>query len=135
MKANVLFFDAKPARERPWTERLWVYDLRTNKHFTLKMKPMQRTDLDHFVACYRPGELHKRESTWSPENDGGRWRAFEYDELAKRDKLNLDLLWLKDTALEDSESLPQPEILAAAIVEDLQAALDAFQTIAWELEP
>ncbi len=89
-EGEVLFFDAKPAREKPWTERLWVYDLRTNKHFTLKMKPLRRADLDDFVTCYRPGERHKRKPTWSSENDGGRWRAFEYDELAKRDKLNLD---------------------------------------------
>ena len=135
VKANVLFFDAKPARERPWTERLWVYDLRTNKHFTLKMKPLRRADLDDFVTCYRPGERHGRKPTWSPEDEGGRWRAFEYDELARRDKLNLDLLWLRDRALEDGENLPEPEVLAAEIVEDLHAALEAFQAIAGELEP
>ena len=134
VKANVLFFDARPAREKPWTERLWVYDLRTNKHFTLKMKPLRRADLDDFVACYRPGERHLRDPTWSPDNEGGRWRAFEYDELAKRDKLNLDLLWIRDRALADSENLPEPEVLAAEIVEDLQAALEAFQGIAQELE-
>ena len=134
VKANVLFFDAKPAREKPWTERLWVYDLRTNKHFTLKMKPLRRADLGDFVACYRPGERHKREQTWSPENEGGRWRAFDYDELAKRDKLNLDLLWLRDSALEDSENLPEPEVLAAGIVDDLREALGAFEEILEELE-
>ena len=134
VKANVLFFDAKPAREKPWTERLWVYDQRTNNHFTLKMKPLRRADLDDFVECYRPAERHRREPTWSPENEGGRWRAFEYDELAERDKLNLDLLWLRDSALEDSENLPEPELLAAAIVEDLHAALEAFQAISEELE-
>ena len=134
VKANVLFFDAKPAREKPWTERLWVYDLRTNKHFTLKMKPLRREELDDFVTCYRPGERHKRSPTWSPEKEGGRWRPFQYDELAKRDKLNLDLLWLKDSALEDSENLPEPEVLAAEIVQDLHAALAAFQAIAQELD-
>ena len=134
VKANVLFFDARPAREKPWTERLWVYDLRTNKHFTLKMKPLRRVDLDDFVACYRPGERHKRRPTWSEENEGGRWRAFEYDELAKRDKMNLDLVWLRDSALEDGENLPEPEVLAAEIVEDLEAALEAFRGVAEELE-
>ena len=134
VKANVLFFDAKPAREKPWTERLWVYDLRTNKHFTLKMKPLRREDLDDFVACYRPGERHKRAPTWNLEDESGRWRAFEYDELTTRDKLNLDLLWLKDSALEDSENLPEPEMLAAEIAEDLHAALEAFQAIAQELQ-
>ena len=134
VKANVLFFDAKPAREKPWTERLWVYDLRTNKHFTLKMKPLRRADLGDFVACYRPGERHKREQTWSPENEGGRWRAFDYDELAKRDKLNLDLLWLRDSALEDSENLPEPEVLAAGIIKQLREALGAFEEIMEELD-
>ena len=134
VKANVLFFEAKPAREKPWTERLWVYDLRTNKHFTLKMKPLRRADLDDFVACYRPDERHRREATWSSENEGGRWRAYDYEELAKRDKLNLDLLWLKDRSLEDSENLPEPEVLAAEIIEDLSAALEAFQAIVEDLE-
>ena len=64
MKANALFFEAKPVREKPWTEGLWVYDLRTNKHFMLKMNPLQREDLDDFVSCYRPAERHKREPTW-----------------------------------------------------------------------
>ncbi len=134
VKANVLFFDARTAREEPWTEHLWVYDLRTNKHFTLKRKPLRRADLDEFVACYRPGERHRREATWGPDSPDGRWRAYDYEELAQRDKLNLDLLWLRDRSLEHSESLPDPEVLAAEIVEDLRAALDAFQVIAKDLE-
>ena len=127
VKANVLFFDAKPAREKPWTERLWVYDLRTNKHFTLKMKPLRRCDLDEFVACYRPGERHKRRPTWSEDDPDGRWRAYDYEELAGRDKLNLDLSWLKDRSLEDSENLPEPEVLAAEIAEDLRSALGGLR--------
>src|SRR5436190_4697978 len=54
VKANVLFFDRKPAAEKPWTDELWIYDLRTNKHFTLKENPLKRSDLDDFVACYNP---------------------------------------------------------------------------------
>lgn len=134
VKANVLFFDAKPAREEPWTEQLWVYDLRTNKHFTLKQSPLKRPDLDDFVECFKPGNRHDREGTWSEDNPEGRWRAFEYDELAKRDKLNLDIFWLRDESLEDSDGLPEPEILAAEIVDDLQAALEAFGAIQAELE-
>src|SRR3954451_20217071 len=93
VKANVLFFDAKPGRERAWTEKLWVYDLRTNMHFTLKTKPLKRADLDEFVECYRPGKRHLRKPTWSEENPQGRWRCYGYEELVKRDKLNLDLSW------------------------------------------
>ena len=54
VKANVLFFDRKPASETPWTKKLWIYDFRTNEHFTLKTNPLKREDLDDFVACYRP---------------------------------------------------------------------------------
>ncbi len=133
VKANVLFFDAKPAQEKAWTSKLWVYDLRTNKHFTLKTKPLKRTDLDEFVECYRPGKRHLRKPTWGEGSPQGRWRCFDYEELVKRDKLNLDLFWLKDESLEDSESLPEPDELAEEIAEDLQTALELFGTIAKRL--
>ena len=55
VKANVLFFDKRPASEQPWTERLWVYDLRTNQHFTLKQDPLRRHHLNDFVNSYQPG--------------------------------------------------------------------------------
>src|SRR3954447_19016939 len=87
VKANVLFFDRKPAAEAPWTKKLWVYDLRTNKHFTLKTNPLQRADLDEFVACYRPESRHQRKATWSEASPQGRWRPYAYDQLAQRDKL------------------------------------------------
>lgn len=133
VKANVLFFDAKPAHEAAWTKKLWVYDLRTNMHFTLKTNPLKRADLDEFVECYNPENRHERRETWSEENAEGRWRSFEYEELIKRDKVNLDISWLKDKSLEDSEDLPAPEIIAREIVEDLQTALEQFSIIAGEL--
>ena len=71
VKANVLFFDRKPASDKPWTKKLWVYDLRTNKHFTLKQNRMTRADLDEFVECYKPGATHEREATWSEDNPDG----------------------------------------------------------------
>jgi type I restriction enzyme M protein len=130
VKANVLFFDAKPAQEKPWTTRLWVYDLRTNMHFTQKTNPLRREDLDEFVQCYRPGKRHLRKPAWDAEkNPEGRWRAFEYDELLKRDKVNLDIFWLKDKSLEDSEDLPAPDVLAQEIADDWQTALEQFQFI------
>ncbi len=134
VKANVLFFDARPAREKPWTETLWVYDLRTNMHFTLKTKPLKRSDLDEFVSCYRPGKRHLRKPTWNESEPQGRWRAFSYEELARRDKLNLDLFWQKDQSLEDSENLPEPDELAEEIAEDLQTALELFGTITKRLK-
>jgi type I restriction enzyme M protein len=125
--ANVLFFDRKPAAEKPWTEKLWIYDLRTNKHFTLKENPLKRSDLDNFVANYNPKNRHERK-------ESERFKSFTYEDLLKRDKLNLDIFWLKDESLEDSANLPDPDIIAAEIVEDLQAALAQFAKIASDLK-
>ena len=123
VKANVLFFDQRAPRAdgRPNTKALWVYDLRTNRHFTLKKNPLQAADLQDFVACYRARTQTER------------FRKFDVDELLKRDKLNLDIFWLKDDSLDDVDSLPAPDVIAAEIVENLQAALEAFQTVADEL--
>jgi type I restriction enzyme M protein len=128
VKANVLFFDKKPAAERPWTQRLWVYDLRTNQHFTLKQSPLRRSHLDEFVACYAPGRstADRVEST--------RFKSFSYDELMARDKANLDITWLRDESLEDLDNLPAPEVIAREIVEDLTSALAEFEAVATALE-
>lgn len=134
VKANVLFFDNRPAREEPWTERLWVYDLRTNEHFTLKQNPLRREHLDEFVACYKPGNRHEREQTWSEDNPDGRWRCFDYEELKKRDKLNLDTFWIRDESLEESDNLPDPDVIALEIADDLEAALEQFREIVNGLE-
>lgn len=127
VKANVLFFDRKPAQEKPWTERLWIYDLRTNLHFTLKENTLKRSDLDDFVACYNPKNRHER-------TESERFKPFTYEELTRRDKVNLDIFWLKDEALEDSANLPAPEIIAQEIVDDLEAALEQFAAIAEDLK-
>ena len=113
---------------------LWVYDLRTNKHFTQKQSSIRRSDFDEFVKLYKPGVIHRRKATWSESMPDGRWRCFEYDELLKRDKLSLDLFWIKDESVEDSDSLPDPDILAQEIVDDLQDALDQFVAIAEKLK-
>ncbi len=127
VKANVLFFDRKPAQEKPWSEKLWIYDLRTNKHFTLKESTLQRSDLDDFVDCYNPKNRHERK-------ESERFKSFTFDELIKRDKANLDIFWLKDESLEDSANLPAPETIAAEIAEDLEAALEQFAEIAGDLK-
>jgi type I restriction enzyme M protein len=126
VKANVLFFDGKPGAETPWTRELWVYDLRTNQHFTRKENPLRREHLDDFVACYRPGARHEREET-------DRFRRFAYEELVARDKASLDVFWLRDQSLEDADDLPAPEVIAAEIAEDLEAALAEFTAIAESL--
>lgn len=127
VKANVLFFDRKPARETPWTEKLWIYDLRTNMHFTLKTNPLKLDDLQDFIHCFNPGNRFNREPS-------ERFRAFTYDELIARDKTSLDIFWLKDASLEDSENLPDPDVLAREIAENLGAALAQFSSINTELE-
>lgn len=133
VKANVLFFDKKPASETPWTKKLWIYDLRTNKHFTLKTDPLKREDLNEFLKCYNPTNRHTRKATWSDKKPDGRWRAYDYDELIARDKASLDIFWLKDDSLEDSANLPNPDIIAQEIVDDLEAALEQFRLIANDL--
>ena len=129
VKANVLFFDNRPGQEMAWTKKLWVYDLRTNMHFTLKENPLKRSDLDEFVACFNPENRHSRKPTWNQTNPDGRWRCYDYEELTKRDKLSLDIFWLKDKSLEDSETLPEPDVLAQEITDDLQTAIDQFTTV------
>lgn len=122
VKANVLFFTRKPASETPWTKTLWIYDLRTNKHFTLKTSPLTRADLDDFVSCYNADDLSQRQ-------ESERFHAFSYEELAKRDKHNLDIFWLRDESIEDSANLPDPDTLAEEIMEDLRSALEQFEEI------
>jgi type I restriction enzyme M protein len=144
VKANVLFFDRKPAQEKPWTTKLWIYDLRTNLHFTLKENTLKRSDLDDFVNCYfgcssSPVESSARLSqrggySRHERNESERFKSYTYEELTKRDKVNLDIFWLKDEALEESANLPAPEVIAADIVEDLQAALAQFAEIANDLK-
>jgi len=127
VKANVLFFDRKPASEKPWTQKLWIYDLRTNMNFTLKTRTMRYEDLRDFIKCYSPDNRFDRK-------ESERFRAFTYDEILRRDKVSLDIFWLKDESLEDSEKLPAPDILARDIVEDLESALEHFITIYQNLE-
>ena len=126
VKANVLFFDRKPAGETPWTQDLWIYDLRTNRRFTLKNNPLTRADLDDFVACYNPEARRQRQET-------ERFHCFSYDDLMKRDKANLDIFWLRDESMEDSANLPPPDVIANEIVEDLRAVLEQLEEIAGDL--
>lgn len=126
VRANVMFFDKRPGREKPWTEKLWIYDLRTNKHFTLKENQLKYDDLKDFIKCYNPNNRHDRK-------ESERFKVFSYEELLKRDKVSLDIFWLKDESLEDTENLPDPDIIAGEIVENLESALEQFSSISEEL--
>lgn len=129
VKANVLFFDGKPASKNAWTKEIWVYDYRTNVHHTLKKNPLNIESLRDFITCYNPKNRHKRKETWSESNPEGRWRKFEYDDIIARDKTSLDISWLKDNSLADLDNLPDPDVLAAEIIENLEAGLESFKTI------
>lgn len=127
VKANVLFFDKIISNKKPITKKLWIYDLRTNKHFTLKTKSLGYSDLQDFIRCYNSENRHQRQET-------ERFKSFSYDELMMRDKASLDILWLKDESLEDSDNLPDPAFLAREIVESLETALEQFRGIEDELK-
>ncbi|MFA7405742.1 MAG: SAM-dependent DNA methyltransferase, partial [Pelobacteraceae bacterium] len=109
---------------------LWIYDLRTNLHFTLKTNPLQRRDLDEFVALYNPKNRFDRTATWSEESTDGRWRSYDYADLMARDKASLDIFWLRDESLENSDNLPEPGIIARDIIADLESALEQLKLIA-----
>ena len=133
VKANVIFFDKRPASPERQTKEVWVYDFRTNVHFTLKQHPMTDVDLEDFIRCYHPENRHQRRATWSEENPDGRWRKFSAQEILDRDKASLDIFWIKDKSLADLDNLPAPDELAADIIENLQSALDGFQELMQQL--
>ena len=128
VKANVVFFEKRPAGDKPWTERLWVYDFRTNKHFTMKQNALTRGHLQEFVDAYAPGRPR------SERQESERFKSFTYDELIARDKANLDIIWLKDDSIEDAADLPAPDVIADQIVDELQAALLEIAAIAADLD-
>ena len=127
VKANVLFFDNQPASKNPWTKEVWVYDYRTNVKHTLKTNPLKVNHLQDFVQCYNPENRHEREET-------ERFRKFSYEEIVARDKTSLDIFWLKDDSLGDLDNLPDPDLLALDIVENLEAALGSFRQIVARLQ-
>jgi len=127
VKANLLFFDRKEASEKPWTKTLWIYDLRTNKHFTLKTNPLRYEDLQDFIKCYNTQNRFDRKPT-------DRFKPFTYQQLIERDKANLDIFWLKDESLENTQNLPPPDVIAREITENLQSALEQFNNITEDLE-
>ncbi|MFM7384632.1 MAG: SAM-dependent DNA methyltransferase, partial [Microcystaceae cyanobacterium] len=130
VKANVIFFDNRPAAKEPWTKTVWFYDFRTNIHFTLKKNPLKLEDLQDFIQCYKPGNIHQRQETYHPDtNPEGRWRKFSYEEIINRDKTSLDITWIKDQSLTDLDNLPDPDILANDIIENLEASIEDFKEI------
>jgi len=129
VKANVLFFNNKPASKEAWTKDIWFYDYRTNVHHTPKKNPMRQDNLSEFVELYNTSNINKRKETWSEENEDGRWRKYTYEEIVARDKTSLDIFWLKDKSLTDLDNLPDPDILANEIIENIESGLNSFREI------
>jgi type I restriction enzyme M protein len=127
VKANVVFFDNKPAAKQPWTKEVWIYDYRTNIKHTLKTNPLKKDDLNDFVTAYNPDNRHKRKET-------DRFKKFTYEEIIARDKTSLDIFWLKDDSLADLDNLPDPDVLALDIIENIEAALNGFKSIVEKLK-
>lgn len=129
VKANVIFFDNKPASKEAWTKEVWIYDYRTNIHHTLKRNQLALEDMKDFIECYNPKNRHKRKETWSEKSPDGRWRKYSIDEITSRDKTSLDISWIKDKSLADLDNLPDPDILAGEIIENLEAGLESFREV------
>jgi len=130
VRANVFFFDNKVASKEHWTKEIWFDDFRTNIHFTLKKNPLKLEDLKDFITCYNPNNRHKRKELYNAEtNPEGRWRKFTYEEIIARDKTSLDISWIKDKSLTDLDNLPDPDVLAGDIIENLEAGLESFREI------
>ena len=87
---------------------------------------MVSEDLKDFVKCYNPQNRNDRQET-------DRFKVFTYEDIMKRDKVSLDIFWLKDDSIEDSANLPAPEILAREIADNLEAALEQFNGIYQDL--
>jgi len=134
VKANVIFFDKCPASPEKQTKEVWIYDFRTNIHFTLKQHPLTDADLDDFVQCYNPSNRYDRKETWSENNPDGRFRRFDIKKIFERDKTSLDIFWIKDQSLADLDNLPDPDALASEIIDNLQSALDSFQELVIQLK-
>ena len=90
---------------------------------------MTYDDLKDFITCYKPENRHKRKETWSEDNPDGRWRKFTYEDIIARDKTSLDIFWIRDKSLADLDNLPDPDVLAEEIIENLEAGVESFKQI------
>jgi type I restriction enzyme M protein len=128
VKANVLFFEKKATSPHPQTREVWIYDLRSDMHFTLKKNPLKESDLADFIACYNPKNRRERTETYNPQtNPNGRWRRFTYDEIISRDKASLDIKWIESKS-------DLSEITLAELVEQIKEKSANISSAALALE-
>ncbi len=117
VKANVLFFDKKPVTMTAATKEIWVYDLRSNRSFSLRQNPIGPEDLTDFINCYCADDPARRKET-------PRFRRFKYSEIIARDKANLDIQWQDETM--NAAKGETPKALMKGILEDLEEAMREF---------
>jgi type I restriction enzyme M protein len=129
VKTNVLFFQ-RGRTEKGSTKAVWVYDMRANMPNFGKRTPLMRSHFAEFEDCY--GVDANGLSDRVDQGEAGRWRCFSRSEIAARGD-SLDISWLRNEAEERSEDLPEPEVLAAAAIGELEGAIGELQAILAEL--
>ncbi|MEM9091351.1 MAG: N-6 DNA methylase [Cyanobacteria bacterium P01_F01_bin.53] len=130
VKTNVLFFQ-RGKTEKGNTETVWVHDLRTNMPKFGKRTPLTRKHFEEFEECY--GEDANGGSTRSDQGEEGRFRCFSREFIAERGE-NLDISWMRDESLQSVEDLPEPDEIAATIMEKLQVAMSEMKALSALLE-
>ena len=129
VKANVLFFDNKEVSKDAWIKDVWFYDYLTNVRHIPQKHPMSQEHLSEFIDLYQSENRNIRSETWSEKNEEGRWRRYSYNEITTRDKKSLDIFWIKENSLTDSDNLPVLDVLANEIFENIESGLDSFKSI------
>jgi type I restriction enzyme M protein len=130
VKTNVLFF-TRGKTEKGNTQQVWVYDLRTNMANFGKRTPLTREHFAEFEACY--GADANGGSERVDQGETGRFRCFDRAFVAQRGE-NLDISWLRDESLQSAEDLPEPDVIASAIMEKLQIAMAEMKALSALLE-
>lgn len=130
VKTNVLFF-TRGEKDKGGTKSVWFYDMRTNAPSFGKRTPFTRAHFAEFEKAFGSDSLGK--SKRKDQGDKGRFRKFTREEIAKRSD-NLDISWLKDDSVTDHADLPEPDVIAAEIVAQLQMALEDMKVLQTSLE-
>lgn len=127
IKSNVLFFDRFHEKmSLSPVSHFWVYDLRSDKHFSLKTKPLQRADLNEFVSLYRSDFRFKAdESTRQPS----RFRRFDVQQILATRDCRLDLTWTSVPARSRTPGLARLDEISQLVADDLQRALEIIKKV------
>jgi type I restriction enzyme M protein len=114
VKSNVVFFDKPKKAAEGSAEAVWVYDLRSDKRFSLRTKPLQAEDLREFVTLYKS----------EYRGEGERHRFFETKALLADPDCRLDLTWASANAVVRAPGLARLDELSSLVADDLRKALD-----------